>query len=104
MEHADFWIEVVWKLWTVGLTFYVAINKGTERLTARIDKVEKDLSGYGQRLTTLAGKVDALPTIKDIGEIHEKINAVHNQLSKLTGEFESNETLLRAIHQKLMGH
>jgi pyridoxal/pyridoxine/pyridoxamine kinase len=101
-DNAEFWVDIAWKAWTVALTLYVAINRSQDRLAERIEQVEKDMNGLGDRVTALTGEVRALPSMRDISDIHEKVNEAVRELSTLTGTVDSNEALLRAMHQHIM--
>jgi hypothetical protein len=102
---AGFWVDVAWKVATVlAVAFYVPVTRSLDRLGGRIETAEKDLNGFGARVTRVEEQLKAQPGTKEIGEVHEKINEVAKDLANLCGTVESNETLLRAIHQHLMNH
>lgn len=143
MDAAAFWVDIGWKIWTVGLTFYVAFNRqqaesarkfegfryDIDGLSDRVTKLEtshlgfdrqliriqqsqegmaRDLNGLGGKLGKIETAMAGAPGHKELGEIHEKINGVAENLAHLKGEIKAGlaaqEALLRPIHAKMISH
>jgi flagellar biosynthesis/type III secretory pathway M-ring protein FliF/YscJ len=75
-------------------------------MDARFKRMEEDLEGkaphYNERISYLEANAKKSPTHDDLSEIHEKINGVSKEISKLTGEFSGVHNLLQTVHEYLL--
>jgi hypothetical protein len=102
---ATFIVDITWKIWTVGLTFYVAHNRGQHRMEAKLETLFHDVNGFGQRVSMMETKVADMPGHRELAEIHEKINSVGHSLARLEGEIraslDAQRTTLNTIYARL---
>jgi hypothetical protein len=75
-------------------------------MDARFKRMEEDLEGkaphYNERISYLEANAKKSPTHDDLADLHEKINAVSNNISELTGQFTGVRTLLETLHRYLL--
>lgn len=75
-------------------------------LDERFKRLEEDIEGavpnHNERISALEAGVKKSPTHADMSGLHEKINAVSNDISKLSGEFLGVRNLLETLHRHLL--
>lgn len=102
--NTDTIIDLAWKLWTVGLTLFVAFSKTQDRVKQDINLIKNDINGLGQKVARIETEIEGLPSHAELAQIHDKINAVAANVARMDGKVDANATLLQSIHAALMGH
>ena len=97
-------LHIIGLIWTVALTFYMRSASTKKDLDEKLDTVKNDLNGIGERITRCETQIKDGPSHRDLAELHEKVNHVGTELSKLSGYMEINGDLLRQIHLILINH
>jgi hypothetical protein len=105
IETAKFMFQILQFLLTGGIGIYVyltAKNRVTnERISTLQEDIDTKLDGHAERIASLETAVDGVPTHRDLGTMHEKINAVSTDLSRLGGRLEGIDTNVRMILSRI---
>jgi hypothetical protein len=88
----------------VAIYVYIANkNKATnERINGIEKSVDDELRVHSERLARLEEGADALPTHKDLSDLHTRINSLSADVSSMGGEMKSMGHVLQLIHQHLL--
>lgn len=73
-----------------------------ERIAARLATTEREVNTNSSALARIEGARTDGPTHKDLGEIHERINDLSEQVSETRGEFAAARRMLETIHEFLL--
>lgn len=102
----DFWWKVVLTLINLAIGVYLFWERHNNATTKRIDEMETRLDDrlddHANRLAKVEAQVEALPDHSDIGDLHERINAVERAVNTMAGELTGIRTTLNLIHQHLL--
>lgn len=78
-------IQALQFLWTVSLTVYVALSRSDADIKTKIEALEKDLNGYGYRLSGMDERIKQALTLeqlnRELDKLYEKIGAVKDDVS-----------------------
>lgn len=92
-------------LWAV-LGIYVWLSNRhrvtEDRITALEDEVGKRLDRHGQRLSRVEEAMANAPNHGHIGEVYERLNAVHGQLQELIGTVGALTRQMQLINEHLL--
>jgi len=106
LEAWKFAFQVLQFLLTGGVGVYVYMTTKDTVTNTRITKLEEDMDQktdkQNERIARLEESMRAVPTHKDLGQIHEKINAVSVCVNRLEGKFSETSKVLNLIHETLM--
>lgn len=105
-EALRFWFDVFQLLLTGVVAVYVWLTSRHRVTTSAIRKLEEDvdqrLDNQGDRLTRVEQVVESLPRHKDIGQVYDRLNALHGQLQKLTGTVGGVARQLELVNDHLL--
>ena len=102
---------------TWGVALYMYLSNKNKVTNVRIDELERDVNTkidkldrdvdqrmdeYREKIAKLEEGAEHGPTLHDLGELHEKINKVGNDLSTIRGEMKGAHSTLSLIHEHLM--
>ncbi|MEX3556416.1 MAG: hypothetical protein VB131_07700 [Burkholderia gladioli] len=106
MPLYQFIFSVAQFIFTAGIGFYVYISNQDKVTNDRIGSLETELgrriAGHAERIARLEEAGQHVPTHEDLGELHERINAVAESMNTLTGEVRGMQNTLSLIHQHLL--
>lgn len=83
---AQFWLNVMNLVGLVLLGLYTWVVNRTKANRGAIDRVDSKVSAIDLRLTQLETDVRHLPDDDDLGEIHEKVNAIAGNMAEIKGQ------------------
>ncbi|MFZ5760958.1 MAG: DUF2730 family protein [Thermodesulfobacteriota bacterium] len=93
----------IWVYWANRQKASQEEIKGLRDMIEAFQKTQADKCGkHHSRTTTLEVQLQSAPTHKDLGEIHEKINAVHGSMEKMTGQMQGMGATVNLIHEYLL--
>lgn len=95
-------LMVINMLGTLAIGTWLYLEKRSDKTNARIDDAEKTLKGHATKLAKLEVGSENAPTHADLGDLHERISAVAEGVSELTGEFSGVRRTLDLIHEYLL--
>lgn len=98
-------LMVINMLGTFGIGVWLYLEKRNDKTNARIGRVEDDLGElratqcalHSRQLARLEEGAEHGPTRHDLGQLHEKVNAVRDDVSTLRGRLEGIDTNVRMI-------
>ncbi|MEW6427314.1 MAG: DUF2730 family protein [Thermodesulfobacteriota bacterium] len=117
LAELKFWFDVAGNIAWVVVTAYLAYERRhrvtTDKIVAMDSKMTRRLedwerehearcSNHHQRTATLEVTVRNAPTHRDLGEIHEKINAVHGLVKEFSGQLSGLNRNVSLIHEYLL--
>jgi chromosome segregation ATPase len=79
-----------------------AREAGKKHWDAQFAEIDRQLSDHRERIGRLEAVAESSPTHDDLGDLHERINAMAQDVSNLTGEFKGANRTLELIHAFLM--
>lgn len=85
-----FWWDIAQTIFLVIMAIYVWIKSRSQVNSDRIEVVENKLSDIDKRLVKAISH-------DDLEDIHKRLNGISRDLSKVEGEFKSNNRLLHSI-------
>lgn len=85
-----FWWDIAQTIFLVVMAIYVWIKSRSQVNSDRIEIVENKLSDIDKRLVKAISH-------DDLEDIHKRLNGISRDLSKVEGEFKSNNRLLHSI-------
>lgn len=104
----DFWWKVAITLLNLAIGVYLFWERHNNATSKRIGQLESDvddrLDGHSTRLAKIEARVDQLPSHDDLGDLHDRINAVAAGMNTMTGELAGVKTTLNLIHQHLLNN
>lgn len=103
-----FWFDVVQLVLTGAVGFYVFLTNRHRVTTGAIKTLEHDvdrrLDQQNERLTRVEQDIKSLPNHQDIGQVYDRLNAVHGELQKLTGTVGGLTRQLELVNDHLLNH
>lgn len=114
---AKFWFDIVQTVFLIGYGAYLAWtekNRVTHKRITELDKKyqskfdgfakehEEKCGNHHQRTAKIEVELSKAPTHKDLGEIHEKINAVHGSMKEMAGHMKGLNASVGLIHEYLL--
>lgn len=101
IEEAKFWFQVAQTLITAAIGFYVYLTNRHRVTNERISSLERQMDGrldqHAERMAHLETSIAAAPTHKDLEKVHEKLNRVAEDTSRMSGELKGVNDTLRLI-------
>ncbi len=79
-----------------------ARQAGKDHWDKQFAEIESRLSNHRERLVKLETAIDRGPTHEDLGEVHDRITEIGQNVSSLAGEFKSVSRTLELIHSFLL--
>lgn len=95
-------LMIINMLGTFAIGVWLYLEKRNDKTNARIDKVEECLEDQGTKLARIEANAANAPTHNDLGDLHERVNAVAEGMNRLTGEFSAVKATLQLIHEHLL--
>lgn len=90
--------------WGVALYMYLA-NKD-KATNSRINDLQDDIDGWkddhSERIKALETRIDGAPNHGNIGNLHEKINGVRNDVSTISGRLDGIDSTLRQLTNMIL--
>lgn len=106
LDLAKFLLQMLEFLVVGACSVYVYIaNKNrvtNERITEMETAIEDKIDGHGERIAVLETRAKQVPTHSDMGDIHEKINAVDQKVSAQGGKLDSIDAQLRQLMNRIL--
>lgn len=65
-------------------------------------RLERGYASLSERMARVEGLGSAVPGHSDLGDLHERINALSEQVNKMAGEFTGVRSTLAVVHRFLM--
>lgn len=90
MDDASFWLDLIYKVGTVGVLLWLAIAQRAAANKAEIDRVERTtgtaITGLENRVTHLEARAESGPTHDDLQKIHDRISKGNDLTSSLRAD------------------
>lgn len=100
-------IDVAQFLLTGGIGVWLWIINRNDSTNHRINGLEnvidKRLDDHAQRITSVEAHLEVAPNHDNIGDLHERINAMAKGVDTMTGEFGALRRTVDTMHQFLLG-
>lgn len=97
-----FWLEVILAMWALTSTAIAGWTAKTRANRESIQDVRSEVGKIDKRLSVVEADIESLPDHDDIGELHEKINAVDGSMKEIRGELAGVNRTLSLIHESLL--
>lgn len=97
-----FWLDVLQLGGVVALGVYTWVVNRTKVNRTAIRAVEDSVGELSRRVSMVETDMRHLPQHSDMGELHEKVNAIANSIGKLEGELDGVGRTLSMINQHLL--
>jgi tetrahydromethanopterin S-methyltransferase subunit G len=98
-------LQIVNMIATFGVGIYVWISTQDKVTNKRIsdleDKVDGRIDNYAERIARVEQDLHHAPTQDDIKRLHARIDTIDQRLSRMEGEFKSQNELLRMILSRI---
>lgn len=99
---ARFFLDVLILLGFISMGIYTWWTSRNQVTTAAIAKVNKRVDKNETRINDIEQKLEYLPTHADLGDMHEKVNAVANTMGEVLGEQRAMNRTLSLINEHLL--
>ncbi len=117
LEQWGIIFQILQAVLTLGVMVYVWVTRRSQVNSSRIDQLEKDinhkidtalkdidehLDNHSERLVRAEETIKRMPSTKENGKVHKRIDDLSEGFNHLSGEFKQVNNTLRLIHQYLL--